>query len=171
MGRLIAPTPLLAEHLTTNFDCGSDSLNEWIIHRALKNESNGGSRTYVVCDDNHVVAYYAIATGSIERKVVPGRIRRNMPEPIPALVLGRLAVDLCLQGQGFGQGLLKDALARSINVSEQVGARVLIVHAINDKATTFYRKHGFVESKLACNTMLLPLTLRQMESNRVCLNA
>ena len=164
MGRLIAPTPLSVVHLTTQFDCGNDSLNEWLMRRALKNEYNGGSRTYVVCDDNLVVGYYAIAAGSIVRKEAPGRIRRNMPDPIPALVLGRLAVDSRRQGRGIGQGLLKDALARSINVSEQIGARVLIVHALNDKAEAFYRKHGFTESLLTPGILLLPLTLQEKRS-------
>ncbi len=158
MGRLIPPISLTVDHQTTGFNCGIDSLNEWLIRRALKNEFAGGSRTYVVCDGNQVVGYYAIAAGSIAREEVPGRIRRNMPDPIPALILGRLAVDHGWQGAGIGQGLLKDALARSINVSEQVGARVLIVHALNEKAEVFYHKHGFTVNLLIPNTLLLPLT-------------
>ena len=157
MERLNSPVSLTADHRTTGFNCGIDSLNEWLIRRALKNEYRGGSRTYVVCDGNQVVGYYAIATGSITRGEAPGQIRRNMPDPIPALILGRLAVDHRCQGAGIGQGLLKDALARSMNVSEQVGARVLIVHAINDKAEAFYLKHGFAVNLPIPNTLLLPL--------------
>jgi len=156
MGRLNSPVSLTADHQTAGFDCGIDSLNEWLIRRALKNE-HGGSRTYVVCDGNQVVGCYAIAAGSIARGEAPGRIRRNMPEPIPALILGRLAVDHRWRGAGIGQGLLKDAVARSINVSEQVGARVLIVHALNDKAEAFYLKHGVIKNLLIANTLFLPL--------------
>ena len=149
--------PLTGGHRTTGFDCSIDSLNEGLIRRALKNDNSVGSRTYVVCDGNQVVGYYAIAAGSIAHRGVPGRIKRNMPDPIPALVLGRLAVDHRCQGAGIGQGLLRDALARSINVSEQVGARVLIVHALNEKAEAFYLKHGFVRSLPVTNTLMLPL--------------
>ena len=137
MGKIGSPEPLQGHHQTIGFDCGTDSLNKWISQRALKNEHSGGSRTYVVCDTNRVIAYYALATGSVARSEVTSRIKKNMPDPIPALVLGRLAVECGRQGQGIGQGLLKDALARSLNVSEQVGVRVLIVHVLHDKAETF----------------------------------
>ena len=100
---------------------------------------------------------YAIAPGSIARGGSPGRIKRNMPDPIPALILGRLAVDQGCQGAGIGQGLLKDALARSINVPQQIGARVLIFHALNNKAEAFYLKHGFMVNLAISNTLLLPL--------------
>jgi ribosomal protein S18 acetylase RimI-like enzyme len=157
MGRLNPPVSLTADHRTSGFDCDVDSLNEWLIRRALKNEYSGGSRTYVVCDGNQVVGYHSIAAGSIVRGEALGQTRRNMSDPIPAIILGRLAVDHRCQGTGIGQGLLKDALARSINVSEQVGARVLIVHALNDRAVAFYLKHGFVVSLSLPNTLLLPL--------------
>jgi predicted N-acetyltransferase YhbS len=157
MGRLSAPVPLGIDHQTAGFDCGIDSLNEWLIRRALKNEYAGGSRTYVVCDDKQVVGYYAISAGSVAHGDVPGRIRRNMPDPIPALVLGRLAVKQGCQGTGIGQGLLKDAVARSINVSQQIGARVLIVHALSNKAEAFYLKHGFMVNQAISNILFLPL--------------
>ena len=157
MGRLNSPISLTVDHQTTGFDCGIDSLNEWLIRRALKNEYGGGSRTYVVCAGNQVVGYYAIAAGSIAREDASERIRRNMPDPIPALILGRLAVKKGYQGAGIGQGLLKDALARSINVSQQIGARVLIVHALNSKAEAFYLKHGFIVNLSIPNTLFLPL--------------
>lgn len=157
MGRLNPPISLTVDHQTTGFDCGIYSLDEWLIRRALKNEYGGGSRTYVVCDGKQVVGYYAIAAGSIARGDSPGRIKRNMPDPIPALILGRLAVDQGCQGAGIGQGLLKDALARSINVSQQIGPRVLIVHALNNKAEAFYLKHGFMVNLAISNTLLLPL--------------
>ena len=157
MGRLNSPVSLTVDHQTAGFDCGVDSLNEWLIRRALKNEYGGGSRTYVVCDGKQVAGYYAIAAGSVARGDAPGRIRRNMPDPIPALILGRLAVDQGCQGAGIGQGLLKDAVARSTNVSQQIGARVLIVHALSNKAEAFYLKHGFVVNPAIAKTLLLPL--------------
>ncbi|WP_459918259.1 GNAT family N-acetyltransferase [Desulfocicer niacini] len=157
MGRLIPPTSLTVDHQTVGFDCGIDSLNEWLVRRTLKNEYGGGSRTYVVCNDKQVMGYYAIAAGSVDHGDAPGRIRRNMPDPIPALILGRLAVDQKCQGAGIGQGLLKDAVARSINVSLQIGARVLIVHALNNKAEAFYLKHGFMVNSAISNTLFLPL--------------
>lgn len=157
MGRLTPPTSLTVDHQTTGFDCGIDSLNEWLIRRALKNEYGGGSRTYVVCDDKQVMGYYAIAAGSVDHGDAPGRIRRNMSDPIPALILGRLAVDRGCQGAGIGQGLLKDAVARSINVSKQIGARVLIVHALSNKAEAFYLKHGFMANPAISNTLFLSL--------------
>jgi len=157
MGRLIPPLPLARDHQTAGFDCSIASLNEWLIRRALKNDLHGGSRTYVVCDGRQVVGYYAVAAGSIAREEAPGSIRRDMPDPIPATVIGRMAVGLRYQGAGIGQGLLRDALARAMNVSEQIGARALIVHAINEKAQAFYLRHGFLISQTGPGTLLLPL--------------
>lgn len=157
MGGLIPPLPLTRDNRTTGFDCSIASLNEWLIRRALKNDLHGGSRTYVVCDGKQVVGYYAVAAGSIAHEEAPGSIRRNMPDPIPAIVLGRLAVDHRYQGAGIGQGLLRDALARAMNVSEQIGARALIVHALNEQAEAFYLRHGFLISQTGPGTLLLPL--------------
>lgn len=157
MGKINAPEQLTANHLLSGFDCGTVSLNEWLIHRALKNEQSGWSRTYVVCCKNQVIGYYALAAGSVARAEATNRIKKSMPDPIPALVLDRLAVDCNWQGQNIGRGLFKDALARAINVSEQVGVRVIIVHVLNDKAEAFYRKHGFTNKNIVSNTLMLPL--------------
>jgi GNAT superfamily N-acetyltransferase len=159
MGRLTPPLPLSRDHRTAGFNCSIMSLNEWLIHRALKNDHHGGSRTYVVCDGKQVVGYYAVAAGSIAREEAPGSIRRNMPDPIPAIITGRLAVDHRYQGAGIGKGLLKDALARAIHVSEQIGARALIVHALNEQAEAFYLRHGFLNSPTGSGTLLLPLKI------------
>jgi len=157
VGKISIPERLTENHQISDFDCGTVSLNEWLRHRALKNEQSGGSRTYVVCCKNKVIGYYALAAGSIARGETTSRIKKNMPDPIPALVLGRLAVDYNWQGLNIGRGLLKDALARSMNVSEQVGVRVLIVHVLNDKAEAFYRKYGFTNKSIASSTLMLPL--------------
>jgi GNAT superfamily N-acetyltransferase len=157
MGRLSSPALLTKSHLICGFDCGIDSLNDWLMRFALKNQSGGSSRTYVVCDEDQVVGYYAIVAGSVARSAAPGQIRRNMPDPFPVLVLGRLAVDRRYQGSGMGQGLLKDALVRSLSVSEQVGARALIVHALNEGAEAFYLKHGFVKGLPMGNILFLSI--------------
>ncbi|GAB6040162.1 GNAT family N-acetyltransferase [Endothiovibrio diazotrophicus] len=157
MGRLSPPEPLTAEHHTAGFDSESDSLDEWLVRRALKNETSGGSRTYVVCDGLEVVGYYAIAAGSVARAETPGRISRNQPAPVPAVILGRLAVDRNWKGRGIGRGLLKDATLRSLNVSRQIGARALLVHALDEQAAAFYRHHGFIDNPLAPATLMLGL--------------
>lgn len=157
MGKITSPAPIQKEHQTQGFDCSISSLNEWLVRRAMKNEYSGASRTYVVCSEHRrVVGYYALAAGSVTRDDVPGKIKRNMPEPIPVLVLGRLAVDYRYHGKGIGQGLLKDAVAKAINVSLQIGTRALLVHALNKEAERFYLKHGFISGPVL-NTLFLPL--------------
>ncbi len=91
MADLAAPTPLLATHVTDEFDCGDPVINDWLQKQALKNESSGASRTFVVCQDNNVVGYYMLATGSVMHQHAPSKVRRNMPEPIPVIIFGRLA--------------------------------------------------------------------------------
>ena len=111
-----------------------------------------------MCDgQQNVVGYYALAAGAVSHAHAPGRIRRNMPEPIPVIVLARLAVHVDRVGQGIGQGLLKDAVRRTLQASEQVGARALLCHATDDVAKAFYLKHGFVESPIHGMTVMLPL--------------
>jgi predicted N-acetyltransferase YhbS len=154
-----APTPLKDGHDTTSFDCGDPILDDWLKHTALKNESKGSSRTFVVCENDTVVGYYALATGSVERNDATGNVRRNMPEPIPVMVLGRLAVDKKYQSQGIGRGMLKDAILRVIGVAKQAGIRAILVHAISDEAKLFYMRQGFRESPT--NDMTLMITLEE----------
>ena len=104
--KLTAPMPLTAHHVTDGFSCGVDSLDQWLKRRSLKNQIQGGSRTYVACDEARVVAYYALASGAVTTTQATGRFRRNMPDPIPVVVLGRLAVDQSLHGKGFGRSLI-----------------------------------------------------------------
>jgi len=158
MADLSAPTPLLATHITDEFDCGEPVLNDWLKKRAMKNESSGASRTFVVCQDNHVVGYYVLATGSVMHQHAPGKVRRNMPEPIPVMILGRLAVSKNMQSAGLGRGLLKDAIFRTLGVSIQAGIRALLVHALSDAAHKFYRQCGFIESPI--DPMVLMITLK-----------
>ncbi|WP_371822636.1 GNAT family N-acetyltransferase [Methylococcus sp. EFPC2] len=140
-----------------DFNCGEPTLDHWLKQRALRNEGRA-SRTYVLCTGRQVVAYYCLATGSITSELAPGRVRRNMPDPIPLMVLGRLAVDLAWQGRGLGKAILRDAVLRSIQVSELVGVRALLVHALSDQAVGFYEAHGFHPSPMNPRTLLLPLS-------------
>ena len=156
-----APEPLSATHNCEVFDCGEAVLNDWLKRRALKNEDAGASRTFVVCQDNNVVGYYGLATGSVMHKDAPSKIKRNMPEPVPVMVLGRLAVDKSAQSMGVGRGLLKDAILRTITVAEQAGIKALLVHALSDEARKFYLQCGFIESPL--DPMLLMITLKDAQ--------
>ena len=157
MGKLTAPAPIDSVYSTDNFDCGISSLNQWISRQALRNEASGASRTFVVCSEKEVVGYYALATGSVMRQNAPGKIKRKMPEPIPVMVLGRLAVDRGWQGIGLGSSLLRDALLRTYNVSKQAGVRALLVHALSEDAKNFYLRHGFMQSPIEQMTIMLNL--------------
>jgi GNAT superfamily N-acetyltransferase len=157
VGNLTAPAPIAPVHSADNFDCGITSLNQWIRQQALKNEASGASRTFVVCSGEEVIGYYALATGSVLRQQAPGKIKREMPNPIPIMVLGRLAVDIKWQGTGLGSGLLRDALLRTYNVSKQVGIRALLVHALSEEAKNFYLRHCFMPSPIEPMTLLLNL--------------
>ncbi|MCU7960558.1 MAG: GNAT family N-acetyltransferase [gamma proteobacterium symbiont of Bathyaustriella thionipta] len=158
MTELSAPIPLLASHVKDGFDCGEPVLNEWLIKRALKNEGSGASRTFVVCQGNNVVGYYVLATGSVMHQQAPGKVRRNMPEPVPVMILGRLAVSKHRQSAGIGRGLLKDAILRTLAVSRQAGIRALLAHALSESAHKLYRQCGFVESPI--DPMVLMITLK-----------
>jgi len=157
MGEITAPEPITEAHLIESFSCGVPVLDEWLKRRALRNEVSGASRTFVICQDKQVVGYYTLATGSIEHRDAPGKIRRNMPDPIPVMVLGRLAIDQQWQQAGLGRGLLKDALLRSLSVSRQAGIRALLVHALSKDAKRFYSGNGFIESPLDSMTLMIAL--------------
>jgi len=157
---LTAPMPLTEQHVTEGFLCGIDSLDLWLKRRSLKNQIQGASRTYVVCDETRVVAYYALASGAITSTGATGRFRRNMPDPIPVVVLGRLAVDQTLHGRGVGRALVRDAGMRVIQAADAIGIRGMTVNALTDQAKTFYEKVGFESSPL--ETHLLMITLADL---------
>ncbi|MCH9689783.1 MAG: GNAT family N-acetyltransferase, partial [Gammaproteobacteria bacterium] len=136
-------------------------LDHWLKQCAIKNETEGASRTFVVHDNQRVVGYYALATGSVAAHEAPGKIKRNMPNPIPVMVLGRLAVDLAWQKHGIGKGLLKDAVLRTIKVSHSAGIRALLIHAISEPAKHFYKRYGFIESPI--DPMTLMMTMRDIK--------
>ncbi len=159
--KLSSPQPLSAEHRLEDFACGETSLDDWLRRRALINQTTGASRTFVVTDESgQVLAYYALAAGAVSHQESPGAIRRNMPDPVPVMVLARLAVDQRLQGQQVGGALLKDALQRAVSVAQNIGVRALLVHALNDRARQFYAHYGFVPSPANPMTLMLPLHAR-----------
>jgi predicted N-acetyltransferase YhbS len=157
MGKIAAPAPITATHILADFDCGVDSLNIWLKRQSMKNETSGASRTFVACTNHQVIGFYALASGSVNRKGAPGKIKRKMPEPIPVMVMGRLAVDIRWQKSGIGRGLLKDAVIRTIKAAEYAGIRALVVHALSEDTKEFYLRHGFLESPLNQFTLMLPL--------------
>ena len=155
---LAPPVRLGDEHRLEDFRCTAPELGRWLLERARQNQATGASRCFVVCDEaRNVVGYYALAAGAVSHEEAPGRIRRNMPDPVPVIVLGRLAVHMDRMGQGIGRGLLKDAVLRALQTSELVGARALICHAIDESAKAFYLKHGFIDSPIHDMTVMLPL--------------
>ena len=157
-GDLTSPAPLTAAHDLTDFDCGKSVLSDWLRSRAWKNEGRGGSRTYVVCDGNQVVGYYAIAAGAIARERAPSQLGRNMPDPLPVLLIARLAVDTRYQGKRIEAGLLKDALLRCLNASKEIGASAVLVHALDDDAVAFYLQYRFKPFPAEPRTLYLPIS-------------
>lgn len=155
--RLSAPVPLTAEHDLSAFDCGEPALNDWLRHRALKNESRF-SRTYVVCAGNQVVGYFCISAGSVERGAAPGKMRRNAPDLIPVSIIGRLAVSLDHAGRGLGADLLSDALRRIAVASQSIGIGAVLVQAKDEAAKRFYlRCAEFIEYPEDSRTLFLPI--------------
>lgn len=154
---LSAPVPLTAEHDLSGFACGEPALDEWLRHRALKNESRF-SRTYVVCDGNRVVAYFCISAGAVERTAAPGRLRRNAPDTIPVSVIGRLAVSLDHAGRGLGADILSDALRRIAIASRSIGIGAVMVQAKDDAARRFYLNCAeFIEYPHDSRTLFLSI--------------
>jgi GNAT superfamily N-acetyltransferase len=156
---LSAPEKLQPSHDISNFDCGELELNDWLRRRALPNQQSGASSTYVVLDGTRVVGYYSLAAGSVAREAAPGRVRRNMPEPVPVVVLGRLAIDKNFQGQGLGRALLRDAVLRTLQAANIIGIRAILVHALSDEAKRFYEACGFRPSPI--NPMTLMVTVSE----------
>lgn len=155
---ILSPEPLSAAHSVDGFSCGESVLDDWLKRRALANQASRASRTFVVTNrEGQVMGYYALSTGAVAHADATGGVRRNMPDPIPVLVLGRLAVDHRAQGMKLGASLLKDAVHRSMAVSANAGVRALLVHALHDRAKDFYLKYGFGSSPTDPMTLMLRL--------------
>jgi GNAT superfamily N-acetyltransferase len=156
---LLAPQPLASHHSTVGFDCGDTSLDHWLRQRALPNQQSGATRTFVVCDgDGTVKAYVALASGAVAVASAPGSFRRNMPDPIPVVLLARLAVCRSVQGRGIARALLADAFERVLQASERIGVRGIVVHAASADARNFYLHMGFDPSPIDPDTLLIRLS-------------
>lgn len=150
-----APEPLNASHNIATFDSGEPTLDDWLRKRALPNEQGGASRTYVVTAGGRVVGFYCLASGSVAKQAATGNIRRNMPEPIPVMILGRLAIDRAFQGRGLGKALLRDGVLRTLQAAAIAGIRAILLHAISEKAKLVYVHCGFSESPLDPMAMMI----------------
>lgn len=149
------PEKLNSSHQIDSFNSGNNELNEWLKRRALKNELEGASRTYVVCSGQVVIAYYCLANGALAQTNATGKVRRNMPDPIPVIIIGRLAVDCHWQGKGIGRALLRDAILRTLQAAEIAGIRAILVHAISEEAKQFYERCGFTVSPVDPMTLMV----------------
>lgn len=150
-----APEKLTGSHDVSQFECGEPALDSWLTRRALQNEEAGASRTYVLRAGQEIAGYYALATGAIAHAEATGRVRRNMPDPVPVIILGRLAIASKFQGHGIGAALLRDAVLRIVQAAEIAGIRAILVHAISDQAKRFYEKYGFIPSPADPMTLMI----------------
>ena len=143
---ITSPARLTPSHDISQFDCGTEPLNDWLRNHALTNEGQT-ARTYVVCHDNRVIGYYCISMGSVERRQLPSKLKRRqgLPNHIPVAIIGRLARDKSPEWRGLGKDLVKDALSRIVSVSQTIGVRCVLVHAIDDDAAQFWRGLEFRE--------------------------
>ena len=153
-----APEPVGISHEIGDFTSGVGSLDEWLKRRALANQASGAARTFVVCEADKVVGYYALASGAVRVAAALGRFRRNMPDPIPIVVLARLAVDRSYQGRSLGRALVRDAARRVVNAADAIGIRGILVHAISDDAKAFYLALGFEPSPIEPMTLMVTLS-------------
>ncbi len=158
VANLQAPEPLSEAHDCAGFQSGEASLDDWLQRRARGNQASGASRTFVACSNSRVIGYYALASGAITSELAPGRFRRNMPSPIPVVVLARLAVDRTWQGKGIGRALFRDAAQRVAQAADVIGIRGIVVHSISDQAKCFYLALGFEPSPREQMTLLVTLT-------------
>ena len=152
-------TPVLLDttHDLQSFTCGNASLDQWLKNRAHANQSSGASRCYVLTNDQNVIGFYALSSGGVAAAEAPGRIKRNMPDPVPVMILARFAIDVSWQGKGFGRDLLRDAILRTLRAAEIGGIRALLTHAKDENAAAFYESNGFLPSPIRPLTLFLPL--------------
>lgn len=161
-GALQAPVPLADHHDVEAFASGAPTLDAWIRRKARANQASGASRTYVLCRGDRVVGFYALAAGSVSHDLSPRKLRQNMPDPVPVIVLGRLAVDVSEQGHGLGRALLRDAVLRVAAAAREVGVAAMLVHALNDRAKAFYVAAGFEPSPV--DPMVLILRIKDINA-------
>ncbi|MGA9510473.1 MAG: GNAT family N-acetyltransferase [Candidatus Sulfotelmatobacter sp.] len=160
---LSAVLPLAEHHICNTFDCGKhESLTGWLKRYALESQKAKSARTFIVHRENAVVGYYSLYASCIHRNEASERVAKGQPaRPIPSILLARLAIDKSEQGKGLGKALLKDALSRSLNAANEIGARVILVHAIDEEAKNFYRKFGFETSPV--DDLYLMLLMKDLQ--------
>jgi GNAT superfamily N-acetyltransferase len=157
------PEKLRSDHDLSQFESTEPTLDDWLKRRAAFNEASGASRTYVVTvKSNVVVGFYALAAGAVQREHTPRKVGEKMPQPVPVILLGRLAVHRDYQGRGIGRGLLRDAILRTLQAADIAGIRAILVHAISEDAKRFYERAGFSVSPL--DPMMLMITLAEAEA-------
>lgn len=155
MSDFVGPELLTADHVLEGFECGDEALDRWPVDRSRRNQTDRSSRTWVVTVGGRVVAYYASSAAVVMRIEATKRAARNQPDPLPAVLLGRLAVDRRHQGHGLGAALLKHFILKSLEVAELIGVRVVLVHAKDPTAAAFYARFGFEPSAIDALTMML----------------
>jgi GNAT superfamily N-acetyltransferase len=154
---LSRPEPLAETHDLNDFFSGVSSLDDWLKRRARPNQVSGASRTFILAEERRVIGYYALASGAVTVADSTGRFRRNMPDPIPVAVLGRLAIDRSQQGRGLGRALFRDCALRVAHAAEAIGIRGILVHAISEQAKAFYLALGFDSSPSEPMTLMVTL--------------
>ena len=155
---LRGPEPLGPQHRLEGFDCGKPALNDWLLRHARQAQGSGSAKTFVVVDDDRVAGYFSLTVGQIDTLDAPERIRKGMGQyPLPVVILARLAVSTTDQGRGIGVGLLQDAIRRTMLIAEHAGIRAMLTHPINEDATRFYTRFGFIASPLREQQLLLLL--------------
>lgn len=163
MTPLEAPDLLVTSHETAEFRSGDQALDQWLQRYALANQGGGGARTYVVARGRRVVGYYALSASSVEHGRATRRVAHGAPRPVPAVLLGRLAVAAKEQGQGLGRSLLRDAVLRTLSSADSIGIRVMLVNAVDEDAARWYRRFGFEPSPT--DPLHLMLLLKDARAN------
>jgi predicted N-acetyltransferase YhbS len=145
MAGLTPPRPLVAEDDRQSFDCGRESLNGWLRRNAWRNQQSDVSRVTVICDvaTGAIAGYVSLSAASIERGYLPKGNQRNRPDPVPALLLGQLAVDLHYQKRGIARSLMFFTLTTAVRVAQDIGCFCVITHPLDDEVRTFYQSFGF----------------------------
>ena len=159
----VAVMPLDKDHDLSSFDCGVESLNDYLRKYAYLNHQNRSARTYIAVRSGRVVGYYTLAAGSVRCEETPQRVAQGLGQyPVPVILLARLGVDVAEQGRGLGKALLKGAVLRAAQASDIIGSRAVLTHAKDEKAKAFYSKFGFEPSPV--NELHLYLLMKDIKN-------
>lgn len=164
---LSKPQEITRDHKVAGFSCGKPELDQWLERRALTNHVSGASKVIVITNEvAEIVAYIAISAASVARDRATSKLRRNAPDPIPMGLIARLAVRSDKKGRNIGPALLREAIFRIVNASEQIGIRGVLVHAMDADAVSFYKRMGFHPSPIDQMTLMISLRDIQAELTR-----